>query len=120
MTVIVFDKRWIDPKKSSVLGSLYLQHQAIVLTLTNTWNQFNKVEKLLEMTIVCDYCQKKQFTKRIRLLGLGIVDKLNSRICLANEALYCYCLGFNALLALLTKDGGNKGIKSKKGAKKCC
>ena len=35
-------------------------------------------------------------------------------------ALYCSCLGFNALLALTTKEGGNKGIKSKKGAIKCC
>ena len=35
-------------------------------------------------------------------------------------ALYCSCLGFNGLLALPTKEGGNKGIKSKKGAMKCC
>ena len=35
-------------------------------------------------------------------------------------ALYCSCLGFNTLLALLTKEGGNTGIKSKKGAMKCC
>ena len=34
--------------------------------------------------------------------------------------LYCSCLGFNALHALPTKEGGNKGINSKKGAKKCC
>ena len=31
-------------------------------------------------------------------------------------ALYYSCLGFNALLALPTKEEGNKGIKSKKGA----
>ena len=31
-------------------------------------------------------------------------------------ALYCACLGLNALLALQTKEGGNKGIKSKKRA----
>ena len=31
-------------------------------------------------------------------------------------ALNCSCLGFNDLLALLTKEGGNRGIKSKKGA----
>ena len=35
-------------------------------------------------------------------------------------ALNCSCLGFNALLALLTKEGGIKGIKSKKGAINCC
>ena len=35
-------------------------------------------------------------------------------------ALYYSCLGFNDLLALPTKKGGNKGIKSKKGAVKCC
>ena len=34
-------------------------------------------------------------------------------------ALNCSCLGFNDLLALLTKEGGNKGIKSKKGAMMC-
>ena len=34
-------------------------------------------------------------------------------------ALYCSCLGFNGLLALPTKEGGNKGISSKKGATKC-
>ena len=28
-------------------------------------------------------------------------------------ALYCSCLGFNALLVLPTKEGGNKGIKNK-------
>ena len=26
-------------------------------------------------------------------------------------ALYCSCLGFNALLSIPTKEGGNKGIK---------
>ena len=35
-------------------------------------------------------------------------------------SLYCSCIGFNALLALPTKEGGNKGIKSKKGAIKWC
>ena len=27
-------------------------------------------------------------------------------------ALYCSCLGFNALIAIPTKEGGNKGIKN--------
>ena len=35
-------------------------------------------------------------------------------------ALYCSCLDFNALLALPAKEGGNKGIKFKKGAVNCC
>ena len=34
-------------------------------------------------------------------------------------ALYCSCFGFIDLLALPTKEGGNKGIKYKKGAIKC-
>ena len=35
-------------------------------------------------------------------------------------ALYCSCFGFNALLALPTREGGNKGIKFNKGARNCC
>ena len=31
-------------------------------------------------------------------------------------ALYCSCFEFDAMLALLKKEGGNKGITSKKGA----
>ena len=35
-------------------------------------------------------------------------------------ALYFSSLGFNAMCALPTKEGANKGIKSMKGAIKCC
>ena len=35
-------------------------------------------------------------------------------------AFFCTCLEFNDLLALPTKEWGNKGIKLKKGAVNCC
>ena len=50
----------------------------------------------------------------------NVTPLINRGVTFLFVALNCSCLGFNGLLALPTKEGRNKGIKSKKGAINCC
>ena len=61
----------------------------------------------------CHFCFSWLNGKFCHSLGGGVFFCFSA-------TLYCPCPGFNGLLALRTKEGSNKGIKSKKGAIKCC
>ena len=106
-----------DKKKREKTFFIHVVKRICFLCLNNLESNWNDIWKLAKNTILAIEIQQP-FDSRAHVNVKMIISRCNGMLhhSLGGAALYWSCLVFNALLAILTKEAGNKGIKSKKGA----